>query len=428
MGFEKFNFGHSSLEKKYRKEEERKRKKEELMMTRREFLGLAGWTAATAGIFGTALWNIFENLADEKEEGEEEQDVEPETEEQRKIAEENIKSIGEILDFKKEKIELNLKTSEQIKNYWKEKYQNKPLADDFQNAYREMGAWQPYLEKIFEEENVPKKYLYLAIPESHWQTNAVSKAKAVGHYQFIRSTAKSYDLKIEKGVDERKDPLKSARACAKLLKDLHEATGDWDLTLSGYNGGYIWNYLKEAKEKGDQVSYEQFLKSLEKKINDTKKEIETNPRLSREQKEKNFQNQVAGFSENLVYPQKFDAVYELIEDGFVSDQKPPVEFETIKINQPKNKFKIYQVKKKDSLFKISKNFGLKIEEIKKENPSLKKNILKTEMKLNIPVEKVKPITLTSLTERKKLDLGRLQFLNPAIKKNEPIPDGYIVRV
>ena len=170
MGLEKFNLGYGSLEKKCRqdeekrkKEEEKKKKEEELMMTRREFLGLAGRTAAIAGISGTALWKTIENLTNEKkinakEFEKDDFEIEIETEEQKKIQEENIKSIGEILDFKKEKIELNLKTSEQIKNYWKEKYQNKPLMDDFQNAYREMGAWQPYLEKIFEEEGVPKKY------------------------------------------------------------------------------------------------------------------------------------------------------------------------------------------------------------------------------------------------------------------------------
>lgn len=436
MGFEKFNLGHGSLEKKCRQEEEKrekeekKKKEEELMMTRREFLDLAGRTAAMAGISGTALWNIFGNLADEKKE-EEEQDVEPETEEQRKIAEENIKSIGEILDFKKEKIEINDKTIEEVKNYWKEKYTSEPLKNDFQKAYNEMGAWQPYLEKIFEEEfkeePEAKKYLYLAIPESHWQLKAKSKKKAVGPYQFIRSTAKEYGLRADQTVDERKDPLKSGRACAKYLKDLFKTTGDWRLALSLYNGGFGRDYLKKVKEKNEPISYENYLAFLENEINQIKNEIKNNPDFNEEKGGKIFKDKISGFAENLNYPQKFDAVYELIEEKFVEEQKPPLEFEEERILQRKQKFYNFDVKKGDSYWKITKKFAVTEKQLKNQNPELRKRGLEAGMTLKIP-QKIEFITLTTLARYKNCDVERLEILNPALKKETIIPDGYVIRV
>jgi len=133
--------------------------------------------------------------------------------------------------------------------------------DRFRDGVIRSGAYIDEIRTILRSQGLPEDLAYLPHVESSFNPKAYSKFGAAGMWQFTRSTGKHY-MKVGYTIDERRDPIISSYAAAKLLRHNYRKLHSWPMALTAYNHG-ITGMLRARRQKG---SYERIFTEYRSRI------------------------------------------------------------------------------------------------------------------------------------------------------------------
>jgi membrane-bound lytic murein transglycosylase D len=98
------------------------------------------------------------------------------------------------------------------------------------------NRWLPVIAERLKQNGIHEDFKYLCIAESNLQ-NLISRASAVGFWQFMSYTGPGFGLEINSSVDERYHVLKSTDAASQYLKQAYNKFGSWTAAAASYNCG-----------------------------------------------------------------------------------------------------------------------------------------------------------------------------------------------
>lgn len=104
------------------------------------------------------------------------------------------------------------------------------------NILKYANRWFPVISEQLRQNGIPDDFKYLCVAESHIQ-NLISKAGAVGYWQFMSYTAPGFGLEVSNSVDERYHLQKSTNAASQYLKQAYNKFGNWTAAAASYNCG-----------------------------------------------------------------------------------------------------------------------------------------------------------------------------------------------
>jgi membrane-bound lytic murein transglycosylase D len=272
------------------------------------------------------------------------------------------------------------------------------------------------MQQIFRDRGLPVELTYLPIVESSYDINARSNVGALGMWQFMRTTGRQY-MRVDRSLDERRDPIESTRAAASFLQQAYDTLGNWPLAITAYNFGPGGIARAVAEIESDNLLdlinqynhpywgfapknfYAEFLAAVEigKNVNQyfpelqldspvAIKEIELKHSASLAALAKSTgltRNQLLGWNPALsARTQSVPAGYR-VKVPVDSTMQPVIE---VAKNQVEEKPQVvrHRVKRGETLFNIARRYGASVERILQINGMRKSHLIKAGTTLLIP--------------------------------------------
>jgi membrane-bound lytic murein transglycosylase D len=278
------------------------------------------------------------------------------------------------------------------------------------------------MQQIFRDSGLPIELTYLPVVESSYDINARSSAGALGMWQFMRTTGRQY-MRVDRSIDERRDPIESTRAAASFLKQSYETLGNWPLAITAYNygPGGMARAVKEMESDNlvDLIReyrhpywgfppknfYAEFLAAVEigKNVNQYFPELELDSPLSIQEIELKNSSSLVALAKNtgltrdqlLAWNPALTAQIRSVPAGYrvkvpVNPNAQPVievaQSREVARSQPREQPQVvrHQVKRGETLFQIARRYGASADRILKMNGMGKTHRLKAGTTLLVP--------------------------------------------
>jgi membrane-bound lytic murein transglycosylase D len=104
------------------------------------------------------------------------------------------------------------------------------------DGLKRAGRYLAQMQQVFIDRGLPPELSFLPVVESSYDMSARSFVGAVGIWQFMPATGKSY-MRVDRLIDERRDPMESTRGAAAYLDQAYGYLGSWPLAITSYNYG-----------------------------------------------------------------------------------------------------------------------------------------------------------------------------------------------
>lgn len=128
------------------------------------------------------------------------------------------------------------------------------LKDRMQHAIKVSGYYLPQMEKIFEQEKIPKELTRVVFVESSFNIFAESKVGASGLWQIMPRVSKKFKY-MQDAQDLRNHPIYATKLAAKIFKENYQILKSWPLAVTGYNHGVGSMRKLVKKYKSNDISY-----------------------------------------------------------------------------------------------------------------------------------------------------------------------------